>query len=273
MVSGQNAYRLDAAGKWQKIVKPGTEPVRAGEAYWVYCKGASSYTGPVTVKLDQAGEVNFGRFLQRHRVQFTNHSSAEVKLTVNVAGAGSAPAGQGNMTAGPVPLSYWRIDLGNEDPAANFFGWDALDAPLSNAIRPGASWPLQVSVRRADMTSTVEDLAGDARYRSILNVTSDSGMTFRIPVISEGLASRPRVAKDGDAGGEQPDRAGLWVGYVGNWAIKDPNAKKEAEPYERLPTDEDDKFQQVKQIELSIQDQDKEGDDVSQHDTFNHPNA
>ncbi|MCH2061494.1 MAG: hypothetical protein MK183_12795 [Verrucomicrobiales bacterium] len=207
--AGQSAYRLDAAGKWQEIAEPGTEPVRAGEAYWVYCEGASSYTGPVAVKLDQDGEVNFGRFLQEHRVLLTNQSSTAVAISTKVTGSGTAPVGQEDMTAGVVPLSYWDIDL-----AAGRYGWYALDAPVSNVILPGESVPIKLSVRRADMTSSVEDLAGDARYRSLLEITSDSGMTFRIPVISQGPGPRSGVPKDGDPDPVELDRTGLWVGYV-----------------------------------------------------------
>ena len=38
---------------------------------------------------------------------------------------------------------------------------------------------------------------------------------------------------------------GLWVGLVGNWAIQDPDDKKD---YDRVPTEEDDKFQKPKEM-------------------------
>ena len=47
---------------------------------------------------------------------------------------------------------------------------------------------------------------------------------------------------------------GLWVGLIGNWAVRDPDEKQE-EVYKRVPTEEDDNYQKQealgKQIELT----------------------
>ena len=47
---------------------------------------------------------------------------------------------------------------------------------------------------------------------------------------------------------------GLWVGLVGNWAIQDPDQKD----YERLPTEEDDKYQ--KPLEMTAIQRKDDGD-------------
>ena len=41
-------YRL-AEGTWRQVLNPGAESMRAGEAFWIFCKGASDYTGPLQV--------------------------------------------------------------------------------------------------------------------------------------------------------------------------------------------------------------------------------
>lgn len=46
---GQAIYRL-VNGAWKKVQNPATEPMRSGEAFWVYCSGSSTYQGPLEVK-------------------------------------------------------------------------------------------------------------------------------------------------------------------------------------------------------------------------------
>lgn len=42
--SHNRIYRL-AGGKWRQVLKPETEAMKAGEAFWIYCDGPSDYTG------------------------------------------------------------------------------------------------------------------------------------------------------------------------------------------------------------------------------------
>lgn len=54
-------FSLDAAtGNWQRVT--GSAHMVSGQAYWVFCAGQSTYTGPVAVDFDLAiaGVLNFG---------------------------------------------------------------------------------------------------------------------------------------------------------------------------------------------------------------------
>ena len=54
-------FTLDAAtGNWQRVTA--STQMASGKAYWVFCSGQSTYTGPVAVDFDLAlaGELNFG---------------------------------------------------------------------------------------------------------------------------------------------------------------------------------------------------------------------
>jgi hypothetical protein len=41
-------YRL-ANGSWRRVNDPSAEPMRSGEAFWIYAAGNSTYTGPVAI--------------------------------------------------------------------------------------------------------------------------------------------------------------------------------------------------------------------------------
>ena len=42
-------YRLED-GNWRRVSDPSGEAMREGEAFWIYCDGASSYQGPLRVQ-------------------------------------------------------------------------------------------------------------------------------------------------------------------------------------------------------------------------------
>ncbi|HET7746727.1 MAG TPA: hypothetical protein VFM29_05475, partial [Vicinamibacteria bacterium] len=48
---GQPIYRLGSGGVWEPVTMPFATSIRSGEAYWVFCSGASEYAGPVDVSL------------------------------------------------------------------------------------------------------------------------------------------------------------------------------------------------------------------------------
>lgn len=48
-------YRL-VDGTWRQVLNPASEPMRAGEAFWIFCSGRSDYPGPLQVSTrTQAG--------------------------------------------------------------------------------------------------------------------------------------------------------------------------------------------------------------------------
>lgn len=44
----QAIYRLED-GVWKKVTNPAATPMKSGEAFWIYCEGASTYQGPVEI--------------------------------------------------------------------------------------------------------------------------------------------------------------------------------------------------------------------------------
>jgi hypothetical protein len=58
--STDKIYRMSTAGNWQGVAA--SDPMKSGEAYWVFANGPSNYMGPVAVDFDFSiiGRLNFG---------------------------------------------------------------------------------------------------------------------------------------------------------------------------------------------------------------------
>lgn len=46
----QQIYRM-VNGRWKQVLQPSAEAMRAGEAFWIYCKGSSDYQGPLRAEV------------------------------------------------------------------------------------------------------------------------------------------------------------------------------------------------------------------------------
>ncbi len=170
--AGQDVYTLDnVTGSWIQVTSP-TVQMRAGEGFWVYCKGYSEFTGPLAVQLEQSTGLHFGTKLSEQDLRLYNHSTAtkDVHLTVT-----SAPS---------LYLHYWQFN-----PANNIAEWVEFPsaANLDLSIPPGGTQKLRLGARRAGLTA-------GAVYEDNLVITDESS-NIRLPVSVTGV-----------------DFSGLWVG-------------------------------------------------------------
>jgi len=209
--TGQPVYRLGSTGKWERI-NPPTERIRPGQAYWVYCVGQSSYSGPLKLTLEQGGILDFGRTLTEQTLRIKNEAGAPGQVTLRRQTSATPPDTEPSL-AGEVLLSYWNISDAN-DP--NNFRWLDFPERLQLNIEPREELGIRIAVRRGEMPGTTGDL-----YQSLLEVLDQQGLRLWVPVAAEGLASyEAKVMALSAAGGisvmsgpEVPDiRAGLWVG-------------------------------------------------------------
>jgi len=185
-LSGQPIYRLNESGQWKLVRSPSTEVLRSGEAYWVYCKGESVYSGPLSIDLGAPGMLAFGHTLNELVLGLKNESASERTVTLELLPADpgyvkskDAPAAP---LAGDVALSYRRL-----------LSWAPLSEPMTIPIEPNSELGVRLAVRRADMTPVD---APEAQYGSVLQVRDGAGALYRIGVTAE----------------RDNSRAGLWVG-------------------------------------------------------------
>jgi len=157
--TGQAMYRFsNQSGKWESVENPATAKLAAGEAYWVYCEGSSTYQGPLRVDLPMSDGLNYGASLTRLTVTLNNIS--EVGRTV------------GLSLAGGVVLYYREYD-----PTAGYFTWHPLGQMSPIALDPGHSQNVWLEVRRNQMTTGVS--------QSVLTIADDKGIRIQVPVSAE----------------------------------------------------------------------------------------
>ena len=160
-------YRL-AGGKWRQVTAPSAESMRPGEAFWIFCNGASDYPGPLQVSTPSP----FGLFLSPRggsEIVFRNRTSHPVACRLAHTADPDAP----------VPLSV-EIDVLDEAAGGMRKLWLHLPAgdweqPLP-PLEPGAAIRLPLKLRVQDMPpgerrSQITVLT-DLGTRTVLSVTA-----------------------------------------------------------------------------------------------------
>ena len=190
--AGQEIYRLNDNGAWELVRNPASTFMRSGEAFWVYCSGSSSYSGPMHVQLEQGEELNYGSTLSEQTIHFENNSSKDISFTISnhngpisASGVTSNDIVLINSPSNPVNLFYW--DEGISIPEK---GWKDLTGPLSLKVSPGKEINLRLAVKRPANSLGVT-------YESTLQITNDTGSRILLPVKAIGR-----------------DQKGLWVGHA-----------------------------------------------------------
>lgn len=208
----QKVYRLNASGQWTQAAL--LDPIKSGEAYWIFTKGASDYVAPMKVSVDLGDGLEYGLALTELNLLVGNATTGSMNVFVQDLGP-----------AGPTALSYYRFDpaLGAQ--------WPGLPAPLTVSPAPGSEVRLRLAVRR-------QDIAG-ASYNSVLQIRDGAGTRFLVPITAEKMTgSAGALARQGGPRPHAPIdeakvRAGLWVGTATINAVAEAHS---AQPTTPTPT-------------------------------------
>jgi hypothetical protein len=98
-------------GAWKLVTNPASDHARSGEAYWVQTDGASTYQGPLRVKMPVGGELDFDLHGSGASLKFVNESAltpAQVRIDVT-SGPDGLPLRQ--VTRNPATLQTVRGSL------------------------------------------------------------------------------------------------------------------------------------------------------------------
>lgn len=233
----QPKYYLNSAGDWELITDPQSRTVNPNEAYWIFCNGASRFSGPFIAESDLGFELEFERILTRLPVRFRNLSTATRSITFQQIISLPPPSSELPALAGKVEISY------RDDILPNPVGqWINFPNQLSISIGAGQVNQIQLQVRRADLATVFSPPPQGYLYQSILQITDGAGTRIRLPLSAEdskgsglatasgkpGLASIRQGGKLGDREGATPvptparPEAGLWVGSVTLNAVSEP---------------------------------------------------
>ena len=203
---GQPIYRLDSEGFWQPVL-PFFEPIRSGEAYWVWTHGVSEYQGPMEIELDLFDRLEFGGGGERSTIAIDNHHAFGTTMRLQLLDS-STPST-------PVPLKYQTLDS-----EIGTTVWRELPAPLDLAA-PGGEKIL--------ITLAPDRVGFDDRAEQILEINDSLGSRRLILVGANTVDSTtPNSFNDSGPPPDEPappppgapprdtpayeDRMGLWLG-------------------------------------------------------------
>ena len=154
---GQAIYRLGLDGIWAPL--PASTPIQSGEAYWVFCSGASSFTAPAFAEISVGDGLDYEQTL------------SEQTLTIrNLAGAASVSL----SLTGTAPLAYWRIS-----PTTNEAEWPLLPNPLTLSVAALDSATVRLAAQRAALAGSVGE--------GVMELKDGRGTRILIPVSVERL--------------------------------------------------------------------------------------
>ncbi len=192
--SGQleKIYRLNGSGQWTEVSS--SDFTKAGEAYWIYTRGASDYNGPLNAVLELGDGLDYGVDLTELSVQLKNQSLAPKTVTVQDMGI------EGDR------LSYYVFN------PAQGAQWPALTSPITMSVPPQTNLTLRLAVRRQDITQS--------NYVSLLKLTDDAGTEFEVPV----------SATTSMSGAGADPLAGLWVGTATLDAVSEAHSTNAVTP-------------------------------------------
>jgi hypothetical protein len=217
--AGQPVYQLQSNGQWQLI--SATSAINPGEAYWVFCSGASTYSGPVSLELEIGESLDFSSVL------------TELAPTVrNSSGAARTICLRDLFNGANNPLAYHVF-------ANNQFQWTNLPSPYCFSVNAASATGLRFAMRRTAFVGT--------NYSSIIEITDDLGTRHLVALNGQKLLPA-RASLSGsaaafrslltpqplDAAGATTNlAAGLWVGTA---TITNVNEANSANPLAVTPT-------------------------------------
>lgn len=172
--TGQDYYVLNDSGDWVK--KPAIQ-MKAGEAFWIYCKGSSEFTGPVNLQLTAGTKLDYAEILEKQDITLKNDS--DVTRTILLSVVDGLP---------DYPLYYWKLDLNS-----NIATWVMMPTGPDSydiTLEAGQSKTITLGVKRQGKTEGIV-------YTRNLQVSSVDDSFFKVPVSFTGISYR-----------------GLWVGDV-----------------------------------------------------------
>jgi hypothetical protein len=223
--AGQPIYRLNTLGRWEPVVNPSITPMSRGEAFWIHCRGHSGYAGPLQIILENSTGLDFGRVLTEQRVRIRNESSSQRSVTLRQLASAAPPNPSFPEMVGPVPLSYFKMNLTNNEHA-----WLPFPSQLERLdMAPGDEWLVRLAVRRADMAAYSPSPNQTSLYQSLLEITDDFGFRRVVPVTAEGLQASGATPSLGGLSAQTTQvsvspRAGLWVGSAKITKINQPSS-------------------------------------------------
>ena len=212
--AGQRVYRL-VNGLWSLVVSPTSTRLARGEAYWIFSRGQSTFSGPLEVAVEQGDGLDYGRLLTEQTLTIRNKSATTSTFTVRRLTSMLPPSLDYPALAGAVPLNYFRLNVAQNQLDVR---WLPLQPPLTFVLGPGQERNVRLEAQRAAMAPfTPPPGITDVLYQSLVEVSDGAGSRCLVGATARGLQTFTsggafRAAAAGGAPQAVHLRAGLWVG-------------------------------------------------------------
>lgn len=157
-------YTLNANDQWIAVDRPESTLIKANEAYWVFCQGASDHQGPLDVAVPfgvRGSQADFGDVKGKMLLRFRNNTAFPAHITVDLAGNSG------------LSLFYEKQALSQGATLTLPFA----SPVLLDTLEAGLSADFYLALDRAELPA-----GGGA---AILTVRDDVGTLVRIPVTAK----------------------------------------------------------------------------------------
>jgi hypothetical protein len=193
--AGQAIYELQPNGQWQPVANTAT--MKHGEAYWAYCQGASTFSGPTGIELELGEGLHYGAVLNELVPRLINNSADSRRVCWQV------------LNSANNPLSYQVF-------SANRLQWLNLPATYCSNVPAGEHLDQRLAIRRTAFSGN--------SYASIIEITDGIGTRYLVPVTAEKLLAGSVSIESNE--GEGHPSAGLWVGSANITNVNEANSSQ-----------------------------------------------
>ncbi|MBT3377585.1 MAG: hypothetical protein HN742_20755 [Lentisphaerae bacterium] len=150
----QRFYRL-IDGRWTLVTNPATAVMASAEAYWVYCKGASTFQGPLDVNVRDSGQLTFTAGATHRRCRIGNTGINPAAVTVH--------------RTGPLAVFYGTMDYTTLSYTTHRLG----DSLSLRVLEPGEKEDVRLDVESSE--------AGT--QEALLEIRHDAGARAMVPMV------------------------------------------------------------------------------------------
>ena len=187
--AGQAFYRLSGNGTWELISNPSAQYLKAGEAYWIYCSGASDFQGPLDLALPSMDGLDYSYGIQGHKLVLKNLSDESRQVEFS-------------LQSSQIVMAYRTYD-----EASGRFSWPDINTLGTVSLDAEEEFVIKLCVRREAMAP--------GPVEGILEIADNAGINIKVPVrVDQELETQENEiqAATVQSVGMLP---GLWVGTAG----------------------------------------------------------
>jgi hypothetical protein len=192
----EEVFRLGLDGRWTPVAP--TDRMASGEAWWVYCRGASSFVAPLGIDVDQGDGLDYGALLDELNLRLRNRTPTVRTATVRPL----SPTGAGLLAMREVSGTNGEVR------------WPTFGASRAHEVAPGAATRIRLAPRRSAFNQN--------ELTEVLTVTDGLGTRHLIPLVAR--------LREGTPGETLHPHAGLWLGALRVTAVAEAHGRTPGEP-------------------------------------------